>query len=402
MDDLNTFLKKAEGGSSVKPRENKSDLNSFLKEAERSVAPVEQQEDLNTFLKKAEGSISDQPYNTTVAPPEEKTPAPPEGKSYSANDLVLDEYFLPIRDYMVTRYGTHIKDLKRQDIVDKYLNNMRGFAGGNSVRAVSESVFLSQVDENSEDMQKVGRAYEIYEGMEGVFGDTTLGEKAGAVGDFIRTTVFDPVNLIGFGLAKTVTSSGFKAGSMTAQMAARQAYKKSIAKGATEEVAQKAANKIFKGRQMKLASEIAAKQAKREAVRQSVKGNVVKKFTNSEAVKEIVTIGAFDGAVAAATDYLYQDAMLRTKVQDEYNVYQTGLNAIAGMVLLGGMAAAGAGVTGLSRIVNPNQPIKTTTANAKLSDLSSTLDQMKTIGKEGKKVPEAGNWDFKVKAGTEL
>lgn len=401
-DEVDEFL------NSLGPVEKQEDeVDTFL----NSLEPNQEEtvDEVDTFLDEVGAPDTMSTTSSSLLPKEKETAPPPTDKTYSANDLVLDDYFYPIRDYMVERFGTHIKDMNRQDVVDKYLNNMRGFAGGNSVRSVSEIAFLNQAGENPDVMKKIGRAYEIYEGMENLYtGDTTWGETGSGTWDFIRTTVFDPVNLIGLGIGKTITSSGFKAGSQVAKAAARKTFVKEMAKaGATKEIATKAAEKTFLGVSREVAKAQAKKQAARQAVRNGVKRGLSAKILNKEATKEILTMGTFDGAIAAATDYMYQDAMLRTAVQDEYNVYQTGLNAIAGMVFMGGMAAGGAGLTGLSKIVKPGKTMKVTTKGAKLSELSPEIGKMMRISKkaDGGQVPvfgDYGSWNFKVTAGKEL
>ena len=129
---------------------------------------------------------------------------PVEVGTYSQNDLVDDKFYGIIEDYMATRFGVdEFRKDSREEVVNKFLNNMRGFSGGNSVRAVNEVAFLNSLEEDSEEMVTTGRAYELFENMAGVFsGETTGMERAEAVGDYVRSTVADPVNLVGFGIGK--------------------------------------------------------------------------------------------------------------------------------------------------------------------------------------------------------
>ena len=148
---------------------------------------------------------------------------------------------------METRFGVdEFRKDSREEVVNKFLNNMRGFSGGNSVRTVSEVAFLNSLEDNSKELATVGKAYELFENMAGVFsGETTAGEKLEAVGDYARTTLADPVNLIGFGIGKLFTGTGSKAAAKLAQRAAIASYRRQLQRGVAAEAAEKAANKVF-------------------------------------------------------------------------------------------------------------------------------------------------------------
>lgn len=358
-------------------------------------------DDVSSFLQEVEASIQPLKPETEEKPVVTETP---EG-GYSEDDLLKDEFFYPIVDYMNTRFGSHMGEAEdRREVVEKYLNNMRGFAGGNSVRAISEISFLNEIGENEEAMAKTQKAYQIFQNMEGLFGETSFGEKAEIVQDYLRSAILDPTNLIGFGLGKVVTSSGFKAGSMSATVAAKQAYKKKIASGATKETAQKVAERVFSAQRSLAQKSTQQKIQKRAVLERATRNSLSKKLLNSQAAKEIATVGSFEGIVAASTDYLYQDAMLRTKLQEEYNVFQTGLSAVSGIVFMGTLAAGGAALTGVSRLVRPGKGIKTVPKNAKISDLSAEikkyLDELEANPKA--KIPAVGNWMNDVAKGKEL
>lgn len=332
--------------------------------------------------------------------------------TYSEKNLVEDKFFYPIKDYMVDRYGSHYETKgDRKEIINEFLNTRRGVAGGNSVRAVAEYSYLNEISGDEAKMARAGKAYEIYENMQGLFGETTFGEKAGIVGDFARSAILDPTNLIGLGLGKAVTSSGFKAGSMAATIMAKQAYKKELAKGVTKEAAEKVALGVFKAQKDIVQKSVQKKMLRRAALERATRGSVAKKVFNKQTMKEIGIVGGFEGAVAAGTDYLYQDSLLRTRVQEDYSYLQTGLSSVAGIVVLGTIAAASkGGAAGLSKglggFADPNRvPIKTTTKGAKIGDLSESIkkyiDELDSK-KPDPKVPPVGKWMEDTAKGKEL
>ena len=317
-------------------------------------------------------------------------------KTYSENDLVKDEYFVPIQDYMTDRFGAHIQDLPREEVVGMFANNMRGFSGGNSLRAVNEITYLNEVGEDEERLAKAGKAYTIYENLQSMFGETSFGEKSEIVFDFARSAIVDPVNVLTLGVGKVATGVGFRGGSQIALIAARQAFKKQMAKGATKEAAEAVSARVFRAQASKAASNTAKAIATRQAAEKAAT-TFVQRMTTPTALKEAVVAGGMEGAIAAGTDYLYQDAMLRTKVQKEYNVYQTGLSAVVGLVAGGVSGALGNVGTGASGLVAP-APLKTSTKGATV--ISRVFDQAVPV--EGTPSPKAGNWLADIAKGREL
>ena len=86
---------------------------------------------------------------------------------YSANDLVEDKFYKPIENYMHLRFGVDkYRDYSREELINKFLNNMRGFSGGNSVRAINEISFLNSYDPEDDrdlkNLEKIGEAYTKY------------------------------------------------------------------------------------------------------------------------------------------------------------------------------------------------------------------------------------------------
>jgi hypothetical protein len=320
----------------------------------------------------------------------------------SENDLAQDEYFYPIVDYMTDRFGTHIKDQPREEVVAQFVNNMRGFAGGNSVRSLNEITYLNEVSGDETKLAKAGKAYELFDSMQGLTGDTTWGEKASILGDYARSAVLDPINLLGLGIGKVATSGGFKATSQAALLVAKQTFKKEMAKGATQAAAQKTAEGVFKATAAQAATDAAAKMAQRQAIEKAAT-TTLQRMTTSTAIKEGAIVGGFEATVAAATDYIYQDAMLRTGVQDEYSLGQTALSGTLGLVL-GGLSGRASNVgTGASGLLGPTALKSDPTGNKALGKLFSAAGE--ATGEATDAVtpsPTVGNWLADVANGKEL
>ena len=285
----------------------------------------------------------------TITIPEELKvvePSIPVG-AYSSNDIVLDDNLYKIaEDYANIRFNID-KDrgYSRKNLVNKTLNNARGFYGGNSVRAINEIAFLNGLDpdkeEDKEKLDKVGKFYTMFEGMEGLFGETTVGEKLGALGDYTREAILDPVNLIGFGIGKATLFGGSKLATQVAQKKAMQIYKKNrvkqLAKGATKEKA----DKVAKKQADKMWSRVMLEAAKKEN-NTIVKNRVLKNkarglqaFGTREAWSEIGKITAVEAIASAGTAVAYENGLVRTTGKEAEYLFE-GTMAAIGSTLVGG------------------------------------------------------------------
>ncbi len=246
--------------------------------------------------------------------------------TYTEDDLVGDKYYGTVSEYMKNRYNIEEGDnYNRKDITRMFMNNMRGFAGGNTTRAVSEVAYLNSLDD--EQLGKVGEAYTLFEGMANLYSDeTSFGEAAGGTWDYVRSFLADPVNLVSLGVGKLFASGGMKAGTKAAQIMAKEAMKRQLAKGATREAAEKAAKKVFARQSGRISAEAAKRLAKKEG-----KKSVVREVAGTVAVDTVQAIG---------TTYAYENSLVRTDVQEEINPYSLGFAALGTIVLGGAVGAA--------------------------------------------------------------
>ena len=346
------------------------------------------------------------------AEPEDRMAGLEKGK-YSENDLVDDKYFGIVAAYMKDRYNIEEDDEHtREGITHMFMNNMRGFSAGNSVRAIKEVSYLNSL--NEEGLSKVGEAYTLFEGMANIYSDeTTLGEKAGGTWDYIRSTLADPVNVIGFGAGKAITAGTVKGGTYTAQKLAMRAYhrtlakeaaKEGVTKTAAKEVAKKAADKVYGQAIVKVSKDEASKIAARRAIANAAPGSVASALTKREALKEIGLVATVDSVAGAMGTYAYEKSLVRTDVQDEVNKFAVGMGAVGGMVM-GGIAAgliarkASKGTLGNQALALPTEIDFNTgasldnltdmfgfTIEPKTKVLNEAGETFEVIGKEGKKL----------------
>ena len=282
--------------------------------------------------------------DTTISPPTVDTqPLMMEIGDYSSNDIIEnDELFNVAKDYMDTRFNVDdVRGYSREELVNKALNNMRGFSGGNTVRAVNELAFLNSLDPDDEDdlekLNKVGKFYTMFEGMETLFGDTTASEKLEILGDYTREAILDPANLIGLGVGKFLASGGTKVASRLAQKKAMQIYKKNLLKGKSKETAKKQADKMW-AKVMRGA----AKDEKNVAVqnklkKESAKG--MKALATKQGLKEVAGVTLVDTVAGVGSALAYEDGLVRTTGREGNYLVAGGLGAIGSLAVGGGLGA---------------------------------------------------------------
>ena len=285
-----------------------------------------------------------QDSDTTISPPTVDTqPSMMEIGDYSSNDIIEnDELFNIAKDYMDTRFNVDdVRGYSREELVNKALNNMRGFSGGNTVRAVNELAFLNSLNPDDEDdlekLNKVGKFYTMFEGMETLFGDTTASEKLEILGDYTREAILDPANLIGLGVGKFLASGGTKVATRLAQKKAMQIYKKNLLKGKSKETAKKQADKMW-AKVMRGA----AKDEKNVAVqnklkKESAKG--MKALATKQGLKEVAGVTLVDTVAGVGSALAYEDGLVRTTGREGNYLVAGGLGAIGSLAVGGGLGA---------------------------------------------------------------
>jgi len=338
--------------------------------------------------------LEDSPTSTTKLEPNFTNQTLEVGE-YSANDLVEDRFYMPIKNYMEIRFGIGPeKNFTRKELVNRYLNNMRGFSGGNTVRAFNELSFLNSLNtdkpEDAERMKTVGEAYTIFEGLETLFGNTSAGEKMEILGDYIRENVFDPVNLIGFGVGKLFASGGTKVATRIAQKAAMKKFRDSLLKqGVTKKTAtktqintaKKEADEIWASTMKSAAKKNTDIAVKNRAAKMGKKG--YEAFAKKQTLKEVGGNVLVDGIASAGTALAYENGLVRATGREANYEYATGM-AILGTLVFGGgqgvLAAKASKLGGRPRVSGKSEPemtkdgLKVSKKNYNFTDRFGTED----------------------------
>jgi len=285
-----------------------------------------------------------QDSDTTISPPTVDTqPSMMEIGDYSSNDIIEnDELFNIAKDYMDTRFNVDdVRGYSREELVNKALNNMRGFSGGNTVRAVNELAFLNSLNPDDEDdlekLNKVGKFYTMFEGMETLFGDTTASEKLEILGDYTREAILDPANLIGLGVGKFLASGGTKVASRLAQKKAMQIYKKNLLKGKSKETAKKQADKMWAKTMRGAARDEKNIAVQNKLKKESAKG--MKALATKQGLKEVAGVTLVDTVAGVGSALAYEDGLVRTTGREGNYLVAGGLGAIGSLAVGGGLGA---------------------------------------------------------------
>ena len=284
--------------------------------------------------------------------------------TYTPSTVLEDDKAMNvIRTYMKDFEGIRKGDMSDKELVDSYVNRMRGFAAGQSVITVGEMLQLRKADKDK--TANAGQAYSLFDKFSGVFSeDYTWGETADGLWDYARSIIVDPTNLIGLGVGKVVATAGAKGSSQLLKKIAMEAGKAKV----EQEIKKKGVKSLGEQETKRIMSE-----AGRRAIEQEMKGAAVTTAVKSSAKKEILAATATDGVLALGVDYAYQSGMIMTGQQEHWSPFQSGLTAVGilgGGLLSGGLALSEKGIKA---------------ARSKLGEKSLTLNE-KLYGVDLKKV----------------
>jgi len=256
------------------------------------------------------------------------------GDADNINDLMSDKNFAVVNQYMGQRFGMDEKNYDRKEVVDSYINHMRKFSFGQSVTTLGELSYLNSTTNINK--SGAGQAYTLFDNMNNAFSsEYTLGQKADAVGDYARALIVDPVNILSLGIGKLITGGATKAAATLAKQAVKQTLIKEFGKGVL-----KKSTPAKQQRASIIEREVLSKLLKGEAIKGARKGAFQKKL-KEQTRTEIMAGTAFDASASVGVDAAYQQAMITTGVQSEYNVLQgvvTGATGVVGGSLAYGMS----------------------------------------------------------------
>ena len=333
-----------------------------------------------------------------AADPVIQAPLPFEPGTYGENDMVEnDDAYAIVEAYMLDRFGIQsVEGLSREKVVDDFLDNRRGVAAGNTVRGIREMNFLNDIKDDKLKLGRTSKAYALYENMAGLFSsEITTGEKVRGIGDYIRTGVLDPINLVGGIIGKAVGSGSVRVANNGFQRIAVDAMRKETLKGGSKEAVKKAGAKA--GAKAAQAANTATITKSAEFTAKLINNRGFKRLAQKGAFAEISATVGIEAAAAAGMDALYQNGLIMTDNQEEFSYGQMGI-ATLGSLIIGGVTAGRMMARGeLGPQVAPLSAGTKAQRQKVLDDVTKEL-----INYSKSQVPITSRWQQKVAKGQEL
>lgn len=320
--------------------------------------------------------------------------------SYSPDDFVTnDELYNAILPYMKDRIGSvQVDKMDREEVVEAYLNKRRFVAmSGNLVSAATEYDYINDIEDDPEKLENAGRAYLIYENMAGITSDEySWGELGESSFDVLRGVILDPVTWVTLGVGKlaagATTKSGVKVAEATLSKTVQAQLSRRIAPAVINKNSQAIVRESLQTAAIQQADDLALFASRNTQ-------SITQRFQTKAAWAEIGTTAAADAVVGSGVEFLYQDQLTKTGVQDEVSANSIALIAIAsfGMGVGSGLAVASRGYSGTAL---PSQTVQggsgPRAAESLRTSIASYFDDLK------KDIDVDTSWSSKVSSGAEL
>lgn len=295
-----------------------NNTNSKLGLAQYAVRPDEEEEDklptTNTYIPAIEPA---QPAATGLA-----RFAVKEAPKLTKQDVIANPNKMQaIRDYSTSRWGTDYQTLPDDQVVDDFVSHMR-WVNTNEVSTAGELRAAWSADDATK--AKFGEAYKVYDELGSVFSNDGVGGAIGGLTTYTAAVLTSPSTYLGGLIGRAASKATTKA----AQVKVLSELSEAAIREATRAGGKKAAA-------------VAPIQARKEIVTAATKHNL-------RLVVGAAT--ATDVAVGVVQNKLYQDVMMETGVQEDYDYWSMAASGLAG-VIGGGVAyipEATRGVSGLA------------------------------------------------------
>lgn len=342
------------------------------------------------------------PVRAEDTPPEGLVGLPEgiEAYTYSEDDILdKPELYNPIYEYVEDRYGKQaVHNKSRSDVVDTFLNNRRGNAGGNSVRVISETDYLMDIKDDPSRLLKAGKAYAIFEGMEGLTGEgVTWGELGEGVKDYTSSVILDPINFVSMGLGKLFGGTTIRAGGKAVETIAQREVAKQIMAGASREVALKAGTEVLRKAATAATVQGTAEVAEFSAKMAANKG--MQRLMTKAGLKEVGATTIADAAINSGLEFLYQRSLVNTNVQDEVSKGAVGIAALSA-IAMGGVQAGLVVRRGTSDTALISETVKKADPKQVAKELQASIKEWASSLQD--EVAGEVDWLTKVKNGEEI
>ena len=286
------------------------------------------------------------------------------GATLKKKDLYKQDNLDAIRNFMSDYRGVDYAKKDDEVIVEDFVDQMRWF----NTNMVSTAGMIRHVY-NADDNQKAtaDKAFKIYDKLGNVFVNDGFYGAIDGVTDYIFAAAADPSNYVGAltgGIGKASALGISTAGKEAVKLAATEAGKRVLAKGATQQAALKAGDEAASAMAKRLVSRNITTDTSKDLISraalqeqrlflQGAEMRGAKAYTDdltkTASKRAVMQTFGIDAGLAALHDVQIQNTMMQLDDSIEYNAMQTGFSSLlgsigAGMQIIGGSAK---GISGL-------------------------------------------------------
>ena len=213
--------------------------------------------------------------------------------------------------------GGYTNKMEDEDVFEMWQNWQRSFAGGQSVTTANEVAFNTTL--NDDERATLGSQYLMFEKNPNIFSaEVSWGEMFDGMKDYATAAFWDPTTIVSFGVGKALSVGGTKTAAAALKTVAINTFKESIKQGLTKTAAKEAASKAVKTTYLKTSA------------------------------TELAKYSAVDFVANIGTDVLYQNQLIDTGAQEEFQASQTAIAALS-TIMIPAVIASSKGFSAFAR-----------------------------------------------------
>jgi len=198
--------------------------------------------------------------------------------------------------------GGYTDKMEDEDVFEMWQNWMRSFAGGQTTTVANELAFTTTLDDEQKGL--LGAQYLMFDKNPNIFSaKASWSETFDGMRDYATAAIWDPMTLVSFGVGKALGAGGTKVAASAIRQAAVVSYRESLKKGVGH-----------------------------VAARAAARSTASSQFVKTGAV-DLAKYSAVDFVANISSDILYQNQLIDTGAQEEYSSLQTGVAALATIML---------------------------------------------------------------------
>ena len=262
---------------------------------------------------------------------------------------------------------------------------------------LTEANYISNIKDSKEKLLTAGKAYSLYENMQGITGDDySWSELGAATWDIAKDVALDPLTWVSGLFGRAVSGSATMAGAKILEKSVSAMVMKELGEGVSKTLIKKRSSQIMNNA-VAQSTQLQTK-ALAQFTTQAQKG-ALNKLATQNTLKEIAGTVAFDSVAGMGSELLYQNTLVDTGVQEQVDKRAVGLAALGSLVIGAGSAVRTA-TRGWSNTTMVDQVLKTGSKEEVASSFAKSFKgYFQDLSRD--KLDETTSWGRKVKQGEE-